>query len=200
MNLILAAVLLAASPLLAAPAAPAVDLPAAWRQALALAAPQASVVALNARFMQGSPWYDVDDAGLGIRLTGNHTTNGVVKFSGRAGAALTFEARPLDSTQRPYGWQFVSKTLTARIVRFDEGFTLDGRAGGKPLNLTLRRGRMPDRYEIVGRDGTKLDAWITASYADVSGRFNPEKMTPEGMAAMGAAIALMYSSGESARP
>lgn len=193
MNPLLAAGLLAALPLLAAPASLTVDSPAVWRQALALVRPQASEVALNARYMQGSAWLDVDDAGLGIRLTGSHATNGIVRFSGRAGTGLSFEARPLDTAQRPYGYRFVSKTLSARVVRFGDGFALDGQAGGKPLALTLRRGTMPDRYDIDGRDGTRLTAWITPSYADVRGRFDPERMTPEGVAVLGAAVALMFS-------
>lgn len=200
MNIFLAAGLLAALPLLAAPASPTVDNPAVWRQALALLRPQASEVDLSARYLQGSAWFDVDDAGLGIRLTGSHAVNGIVRFSGRAGAGLSFEARPLDTAQRPYGYRFMSKTLSAQVVRFGDGFALDGQAGGKPLNLTLRRDRMPDRYEIVGRDGTRLTAWITPSYADVRGRFDPERMTPEGVAVLGAAVALMFSNNGNVLP
>jgi len=196
---LLAAALLAA-PLHAAPAALAVDSPGIWNRALALIRPQSAEVALNARFMQGSAWLDVDDAGLGINLTGTYTTNGVVRFSGRAGTGLTFEARPLASDPKPYGYQFVSNAVAARVVRFGDGFTLDGRAGAKPLSWTIRRDRMPDSWEIVGRDGTRLTAWITPTYAQVRGRFDPEKMTPEGVAALGAAIALMFSQGPNAAP
>lgn len=52
---------------------------------------------------------------------------------------------------------------------------------------------MPDSYELVGRDGTRVKAWITPSFARLSGRFDPEKMSREGLAVLGAAIALMFS-------
>ena len=196
----LAAGLIAVLPVFAASAPPAVDSPEVWSRALELLKPVSSEVALNARFMTGGAWFDVNDAGLGIRLTGSHATNGVVKFSGRAGAGLSFEARPLDNDRRPYGYQFVSQALSARVTRFGDGFILNGKAGGKPLDLTLRRDRMPDSYEVVGRDGTRLRAWITPGNAELRGRFDPEKMTPEGMALLGAAVALMFSNGTAIRP
>lgn len=187
--------LLALSPLLAAPADAAltVENPEVWRQAQDLLRPLSSGVDLNARYTPGGSWFDVEDAGLGIRLTGRPATNGIVNFSGRAGGGLTFEARPLSSSRPAYGYNFLSGSLSARVVRFGGGLLIDGQAGGRPFVLTLERGAMPDSYEIVGRDGTRLKAWITPSFARLSGRFDPEKMTREGLAVLGAAVALMFS-------
>jgi len=64
----LAAGLIAALPLLAAPEPPTVDNPEVWRQALALVKPAASEVALNARVMTGGAWFDVEDPGLGAAV------------------------------------------------------------------------------------------------------------------------------------
>jgi len=187
--------LLAASPLLAAPAAAelTVENPEVWRQAEALVRPLASEVDLSARYMPGGAWFDVEDAGLGIRLTGRPGTNGIVNFSGRAGAGLTFEARPLSTTRPLYGYLILSASLSARVTRFGSGLLIEGQAGGRPLALTLERTAMPDSYEFIGRDGTRLKAWITPSFARLSGRFDPEKMTREGVAVLGAVVALMFS-------
>lgn len=181
--------------LLAAPAAAAlnVESPEVWSRAQALLRPLASTVDLRARYTPGGSFFNVDDAGLGIHLSGQPATNGIVRFSGRAGAALSFEARPLTNTRPMYGYQFVSRTISARVVRFGNGLLIDGKAGGQPFALTLERAFMPDTYDIVGRDGTRLKAWITPSYASLSGSFVPEKMTPEGLSVLGASIALMFS-------
>lgn len=181
--------------LLAAPAAASltVESPEVWSRARALLRPLASAVDLSARYAPGGSFFNVDDAGLGIHLSGRPATNGVVKFSGRAGSALSFEARPLSNTRPLYGYQFLSGSLSARVVRFGDGLLIDGQAGGRPFVLTLERAFMPDTYDVVGRDGTRLKAWITPSYAGLSGRFDSEKMTPEGLSVLGAAIALMFS-------
>lgn len=200
MNTALTVGLIAVLPLLAAAAPPTADSPEVWRQAQALLKPAAADVALNALFMTGGAWFEVSDPGLGIRMTGSHTVNGIVKFSGRAGDGLVFEARPLDNSQRPSGYQFVSKALSARVIRSGDGFTLDGQAGGKPLSWTLRGGRLPDSHEAVARDGASLRAWITPGNAELRGRFDAEKMTPEGLAALGAAVALMFANDGRALP
>ena len=181
--------------LLAFPASAAlnVESPEVWSRAQSFLRPLASTVDLSARYTPGGSFFNVDDAGLGIHLSGQPATNGIVKFSGRAGAALSFEARPLTNTRPMYGYQFVSRTLSGRVVRFGNGLLIDGQAGGRPFALTLERAFMPDTYDIVGRDGTRLKAWITPSYASLSGGFDPEKMTPEGLSVLGAAIALMFS-------
>ena len=133
-----------------------VESPEVWRQAQDLLRPLASTVDLRARYTPGGSFFNVDDAGLGIHLSGQPATNGIVRFSGRAGAALSFEARPLSNTRPLYGYQFVSRTISARVVRFGNGLLIDGQAGGRPFALTLERASMPDTYDIVGRDGTRL--------------------------------------------
>lgn len=187
--------LLAASPFLAvnASAVLTVEDPVVWLQAQALIQPLASEVELSVRYQPGGAWFDVEDAGLGIRMTGRPATNGIVNFSGRAGAGLAFEARPLSTTRPVYGYHLLSAALSARVSRFGGGLLIEGQAGGRPLALTLERTIMPDSYELVGRDGTRLKAWITPSFARLSGRFEPEKMSREGLAVLGAAIALMFS-------
>lgn len=197
MNRILVAGCLAALPLRAMSAlvTPAVAAPEVWSQALALLKPSASEVRLSASSLPGGVWFDVLDPGLGIRLMGRPAANGIVKFNGRAGSALAFEARPLDQTQPPSGYLFVSRTLSARVVRSGEGFILEGQAGGKPLALTLQRGSGPHGYEVIGRDGSRLEARIRPSYARLSGRFDPERMSPEGLGVLGAAVALMFPNG-----
>lgn len=187
--------LLAASSFFAAPASASlmIEDPEVWSRAQALLRPLASEVDLSARYQPGGSWFDVEDAGLGIRMTGRPATNGIVSFSGRAGAGLAFEARPLSTTRPVYGYQILSRALSARVSRFGRGLLIEGQAGGRPLALTLERTVMPDSYELVGRDGTRLKAWITPSFARVSGRFDPEKMSREGLAVLGAALALMFS-------
>lgn len=187
--------LLAVVPLLATDASASlmIEDPGVWSQAQALLRPFASEVELSARYQPGGSWFDVEDAGLGIRMTGRPATNGVVNFSGRAGAGLSFEARPLSTTRPVHGYHILSGALSARVSRFGGGLLIEGQAGGRPLSLTLERTVMPDSYELVGRDGTRLKAWITPSFARVSGRFVPEKMSREGLAVLGAAIALMFS-------
>lgn len=181
--------------LLAAPAAASltVENPEIWWQAQALLRPLASEVGLSARYAPGGAFFNVDDAGLGIHISGQPGTNGSVRFSGRAGSRLSFEAVPLSSSRPVYGYQFRSGSLSGRVVRFGNGLLIDGQAGGRPFVLTLERAFMPDTYDIVGRDGTRLKAWITPSYASLSGSFDPEKMTREGLSVLGAAIALMFS-------
>ncbi len=192
---ILVAGLLAALPLhaAAAPVSATIEAPEIWHQALALLKPLASEVRLTASSLPGGVWFDVRDTGLGIRLVGRPAAQGTVRFNGRAGSALAFEARPLDKTQPPSGYLFVSETLSARVVRSGEGFILEGQAGGKPLALTLRRGHEPHGYEVVDRDGTLLKARIMPSDARLQGLFDSERMTPEGLAVLGAAVALMFS-------
>ncbi|MDD5304368.1 MAG: hypothetical protein PHS14_14820 [Elusimicrobia bacterium] len=181
--------------LLAAPAAASltVENPQVWSRAQAILRPLASAVDLSASYATGGAWLDVADAGLGIRLTGRPATNGIVSFSGRAGAGLSFEARPLSTTRPVYGYQFVSGSLSARVVRFGDGLLIDGQAGGRPFALTLERAFMPDTWDVVGRDGTRLKAWITPSFARLSGPFDPNRMTPEGLSVLGASVALMFS-------
>ena len=170
-----------------------VESPEVWSRAQALLQPLASAVDLSVRYTQGGSFFNVDDAGLGIHMSGQPATNGIVRFSGRAGSGLTFEAVPLSNTRPMYGYRFVSGSLSGRVVRFGDGLLIDGQAGGRPFALTFERTSMPDSWEIVGRDGTRLKAWITPSYAGLSGSFVPEKMTREGLAVLGAAIALMFS-------
>ncbi|MDP3542173.1 MAG: hypothetical protein Q8T11_06835 [Elusimicrobiota bacterium] len=187
--------LLAVLPLLAASASasPTVEDPEVWRRAQALLLPVAAEVDLNARYLPGGSWFDVEDAGLGIRMTGRPETNGIVRFSGRAGSGLAFEARPLSTTRPIYGYSILSGSLWARVTRFGGGLLIEGQAGGRPLALTLERTGMPDSYALVGLDGTRLTAWITPSFARLNGRFDAEKMTREGLSVLGAAIALMFS-------
>ena len=154
--------------------------------------PAASEVDLSARYLPGGSWFDVGDQGLAIRLTGRPAVNGIVDFRGQAGGALAFEARPLSSAQPPYGYSLIGSAVSARVTRFGAGFLLEGQAGGRPLALTLERLRDQD-YQVVGRDGTKLKAWITPSLARLQGRFEPEKTSREGLAVLGAALALMFS-------
>jgi hypothetical protein len=189
--------LLALSPLLAAPAAAGftVEDPGVWRQAQELLQPQSATVDLRVSFMRGGSFFNVDDSGLGIHVSGQPGTNGSVRFSGRAGAGaqLAFEAVPLSSSRPMYGYQFRSGSLSGRVVRFGRGLLIDGQAGGRPFVLTLDRTSMPDSWEIAGRDGTRLKAWITSSYAGITGAYLPEKMTREGLSVLGAAVALMFS-------
>lgn len=195
MTKLLAGIFAASSFFFTAPASASlmIEDPEVWNQAQALLRPLASEVELSARYQPGGSWFNVDDAGLGIHMTGRPATNGIVNFSGRAGAGLTFEARPLSNTRPVYGYHIVSGGLSARVSRFGDGLLIEGQAGGRPLALTLERTIMPDSYELVGRDGTRLKAWITPSFARVSGRFDPEKMSREGLSVLGAAIALMFS-------
>jgi hypothetical protein len=181
--------------LLAAPAAAGlnVESPEVWSRAQALLRPLAAAVDLGVRYTPGGSFFNVDDSGLGIHISGQPGTNGSVRFSGRAGSGLAFEAVPLSNTRPMYGYQFRSGALSGRVVRFGNGLLIDGQAGGRPFALTLERAFMPDTYDIVGRDGTRLKAWITPSYAGLSGSFVPEKMTREGLAVLGASIALMFS-------
>jgi hypothetical protein len=187
--------LLALSSLLEAPAAASltVENPEVWRQAQALLRPLAVTVNLSVRYMPGGSFFNVDDNGLGIHVSGQPGTNGIVRFSGRAGAGLAFEAVPLSSSRPVYGYQFRSGSLSGRVVRFGNGLLIDGQAGGRPFVLTLDRTSMPDSWEIAGRDGTRLKAWITPSFAGLSGGFDPDKMTREGLSVLGASIALMFS-------
>jgi hypothetical protein len=181
--------------LLSVPAAAAlnVESPEVWSRAQALLRPVASAVDLRVSYTSGGSFFNVDDAGLGIHISGQPGTNGSVRFSGRAGTALAFEAMPLSNTRPVQGYQFVSGALSARVVRFGDGLLIDGKAGGRPFSLTVERAAMPDTYAVVGRDGTRLRAWITPSYAGLSGSFDPEKTTREGLAVLGASIALMFS-------
>lgn len=152
-----------------------------------------SSVDLSVRYMPGGSFFNVDDNGLGIHVSGQPGTNGIVRFNGRAGAGLVFEAVPLSSSRPVYGNQFRSGSLSGRVVRFGNGLLIDGQAGGRPFVLTFERTSMPNSWEIVGREGTRLKAWITPSYVGLSGGFDPDKMTREGLSVLGASIALMFS-------
>ena len=170
-----------------------VEAPSVWRQAQEILQPASATVDLRVRFLRGGSLFNVDDAGLGIHISGQPGTNGSVRFSGRAGAGLAFEAMPLSTSRPVYGYQFRSASLSGRVVRFGRGLLIDGQAGGRPFVLTLERTSMPDSWEVVGRDGTRLKAWITPSYAGITGAFLPEKMSREGLSVLGAAVALMFS-------
>ncbi|MDE2141784.1 MAG: hypothetical protein KGJ84_05170 [Elusimicrobia bacterium] len=149
-------------------------------------------VDLNARCLPGGSGFDVDDAGLAIRLAGSPAADGIVDFRGEAGGALTFEARPLASGRPPYGYSFIGTSVAARVTRYGEGLLLEGRAGARPLMLTLEPIGAGE-YRIVGRDGTSLNAWITSSLARVRGAYDPDRMSYEGLSVLGAAMSLMCS-------
>lgn len=155
-----------------------------------LAARPFSEVDLNVRFQTDGPWFNVDDDGLGIHVQGELGANGVVKFRGNADGKLEFEARPMDSARPPQGYFLRGKTLSAHLVRFGEGFTIEGHAGAIPLSLTLRRANWPDRYEVVDPEGTRLEAWIQPSFARIQAHYDSARMSPESLSVLGAAVGL----------
>jgi len=161
---------------------------------VAASGPASRAVDLNAHCLPGGSGFDVDDAGLAILLTGSPAAEGIVDFRGQAGGALTFEARPLSPGRPPYGYSFVGAEVAARVVRQGEGFILEGRAGKRPFALSLERVGAQG-YQIVGRDGTRLKAWITPSSVRVQGGYDPERMSREGLSILGAALSLMFSDG-----